>query len=113
MKGFSNISLDHESCLGFPLKASGINANAFYEAYMETTNRLWNPFTSGTTTYHSYLDGNFLVAVNLEQIGVTEGLLQARVRFPEIQDASELSLLWVPLTTKTLKIDRLGEVSVE
>ena len=54
-----------------------------------------------------------MVAVNLEQIGVTEGLLQARVRFPEIQAASELSLLWVPLTTKTLKIDRLGEVSVE
>ena len=105
--------LDHESCLGFPLKGSPENAIEFYEAYMETTNRLWNPFTSGTTRYESYLDGNFMIAVNLEQLGITEGLLQARIRFPEVQEASELSLLWVPLTTKTLKIDRLGEVNVE
>ena len=54
-----------------------------------------------------------MIVVNLEELGVTEGLLQARIVFPEIQTASELSLLWVPLTTKTLKIDRLGEVSVE
>ena len=80
---------------------------------METTVRLWDPFNSGTTRYESYLDGNFTIAVNLEQLGITEGLFQARVRFPEIQAASELSLLWVPSTTKTLKIDRLGEVSVE
>lgn len=87
--------------------------NEFYQAYMETTNRLWNPFTSGTTTLHAYLDGNFMIAVNLEQLGITEGLLQARIRFPEIQEASEISLLWVPLSTKTLKIDRMGEVTVE
>ena len=104
---------DHESCLGFPLKGSGNQAVEFYQAYLETTKRLWNPFTSGTTSFHSYRDGNFMIVVNLEELGVTEGLLQARIVFPEIQTASELSLLWVPLTTKTLKIDRLGEVSVE
>ena len=54
-----------------------------------------------------------MIAVNLEQLGITEGLLQARIRFPEIQEASEISLLWVPLSTKTLKIDRMGEVTVE
>ena len=80
---------------------------------METTNRLWNPFTSGTTTLDGYLEGNFMIAVNLEQLGITEGLLQARIRFPQIQAASDLSLLWVPLSTKTLKIDGRGEVTVE
>ena len=54
-----------------------------------------------------------MIAVNLEQLGITEGLLQARIRFPEVQDASELSLLWIPLSTKTLKIDKMGEVTVE
>ena len=95
------------------MKGSGNQAVEFYQAYLETTKRLWNPFTSGTTSFHSYRDGNFMIVVNLEELGVTEGLLQARIVFPEIQTASELSLLWVPLTTKTLKIDRLGEVSVE
>lgn len=80
---------------------------------METTKRLWNPFTSGTTTFEGYLDGNFMIAVNLEELGITEGLLQARIRFADIQQASSVSLLWVPLSTKTLKIDKNGEVSVE
>ena len=51
--------------------------------------------------------------MNLEELGITEGLLQARIRFADIQQASSVSLLWVPLSTKTLKIDKNGEVSVE
>ena len=105
--------LDHESCLGFPLKNIGGQPIEFYQAYLESTKRMWNPFTSGTITFLGYKDGNFMIAVNLEELGITEGLLQARVTFPETQPASELSLLWVPITTKTLKIDRVGEVSVE
>lgn len=54
-----------------------------------------------------------MIAVNLEDLGITEGLLQARIRFKDIQQASALSLLWVPLSTKTLKIDKAGEVTVE
>ena len=99
--------------LGFPLKGSGNQCLDFYQAYMETTKRLWNPFTSGTTTFHGFRNGNFMIAVNLEDLGITEGLLQARIRFKDIQQASALSLLWVPLSTKTLKIDKAGEVTVE
>ena len=95
------------------MRGNGNNAIEFYQAYMETTKRLWNPFTSGSTTFHGFLDGNFMIAVNLEALGITEGLLQAKVRFTEMQEASKVSLLWVPLSIKTLKIDKIGEVSVE
>lgn len=54
-----------------------------------------------------------MIVVNLEELGITEGLLQAKVRFLDVQSASTVSLLWVPLSTKTLKIDKLGEVTVE
>ena len=80
---------------------------------METTRRLWNPYTSGATSFSTFLDNNFLIVVNLEQFGITEGTLQARLRFTRTQEASTISLLWVPISTKTLRIDRGGEVTVE
>ena len=85
----------------------------FYQSYLETTRRLWNPFTSGTTSFSTFLDNSFLVVVNLEQLGITEGTLQAKLRFSKVLTASTLSLLWVPISTKTLRIDRSGEVTVE
>ena len=99
--------------MGFPLKGNGHSAVDFYQSYMNTTQRIWNPFTSGTTNFASFLDGGFLIAVNLDMLGIAEGLLQARVKFETIQNASEISLLWVPISTKTLKIDKTGEVTVE
>ena len=99
--------------LGFPLKGNGNGAVEFYQHYLSTTQRLWNPFTSSTTSFGNYLDGGFLIAVNLDMLGITEGLLQSRIKFATHQNASELSLLWVPITTKTLKIDKSGEVTVE
>lgn len=108
-----NYILDRESVQGFPLKGEGKTAVDFYQAYLESTRRLWNPFTSGTTNFQTFLDNNFLIVVNLEELGITEGLLQAKLRFSEPLDASTLSLLWVPMSTKTLRIDRSGEVTVE
>ena len=95
MKGYENTAVD------------------FYQSYLETTRRLWNPYTSGTTSFTAFLENGFLIVVNLEQLGITEGVLQVRLRFKEVQEASTTSLLWVPITTKTLRIDRSGEVTVE
>ena len=105
--------LDHEEVLGFPLKGSGNTAVDFYQSYLETTRRLWNPYTSGTTNFTSFLDNGFLIVANLDQLGITEGVLQVRLRFNTVQEASNISLLWVPIATKTLRIDRSGEVTVE
>lgn len=107
------IVLDRESVQGFPLKGAGNNAVDFYQSYMENTKRLWNPYTSGATSFPGFLDHSFLIVVNLEQLGITEGTLQAKLRFTKVQEASEVCLLWVPMTTKTLRIDRSGEVTVE
>lgn len=98
---------------GFPLRGEGNSAVDFYQSYLETTRRLWNPYTSGTTSFAGFLEYNFLIVVNLEQLGVTEGSLQARLRFNKVQEASTVSLLWVPMSTKILRIDRSGEVTVE
>ena len=95
------------------MKGSGNTAVDFYQSYLETTRRLWNPYTSGATSFTAFLDNNFLVVANLEQLGITEGTLQARLKFNKVLEASTVSLLWVPMSTKVLRIDRSGEVSVE
>ena len=68
---------------------------------------MWKTFTSETITFLGYKDDNFMIAMNPEELGITEELLQARVTFTETQPASELTILWVPIRTKTLKIDQL------
>ena len=95
------------------MKGAGSDAVDFYQSYLETTRRLWNPYTSGTTSFTSFLDHSFLIVANLEQLGIEEGTLQAKLRFTRTQTASTICLLWVPMVTKTLRIDRSGEVSVE
>lgn len=112
--GLSSIDvlIDQESILGFPLDGLGLNAVDFYHQYLNHTNRFANPWSSGVLTFKEYVDSNFMICINFEKLGITEGKIQLKLKFDEVLKDKKV-LLWVPVVERKLIFDKNLDVSVD
>ena len=58
------------------------------------------------------MQSTFVVVANLEKLKVTEGALSVKLRFSKPQE-KQIALIWMPVETRTLIVDRNLEVTVE
>jgi hypothetical protein len=112
--GLSSIDIlvDQESILGFPLSGLGLDAVEFYHQYLNNTNRFANPWSSGVLTFHEFVDSNFMICVNFEKLGISEGVIQLKLKFDTVLSEKKV-LLWVPVVERKLSFDKNLDVSVE
>ena len=103
---------DQESVLGFPLKGRNFGAIQFYENFLEGTNGLMNPYSSGVLNYHDFLQSNFIILVNFEKLHIESGMVQLKLKFDSML-SQKLVLLWVPVTEKKLIFSPDSDVTVE
>ena len=113
-QGLSTIDVlvDQESILGFPLSGIGLDAIDFYHQYLNHTNRFANPWSSGVLTFREYIDSNFMICINFEKLGITDGVVQLKLKFENVL-AEKKVLLWVPVVSRKLIFNKNLDVSVE
>ena len=112
--GLSSIDvlIDQESILGYPLDGLGLNAVDFYHQYLNHTNRFANPWASGVLTFKEFVDSNFMICINFEKLGITQGKIQLKLKFDEVLKDKKV-LLWVPVVERKLIFDKNLDVSVD
>ena len=62
--------------------------------------------------FKQFLNGNFIIVANLEKMKITEGALQVKLEFDQVQK-EKLVFLWMPVFERKLIIDRNLDVAVE
>ena len=62
--------------------------------------------------FKQFLNGNFIIVANLEKMKITEGALQVKLEFDQVQ-REKLVFLWMPVFERKLIIDRNLDVAVE
>ena len=64
------------------------------------------------TQFKHYLDGGFIIVANLEKMKISEGALQVKLQFDQVQTSKRV-FLWMPVYHRKLVIDRNLDVAVE
>ena len=64
------------------------------------------------TSFEHFLDGGFIVLINFEKMKISEGALQVKLQFDEVQKTKRV-FLWMPVYDRKLIIDRNLDVAVE
>lgn len=104
------ILLDHIKLEGFPLVS---NAD-FYNNFLVMTDRYQNPWSSGVLPLIQFIDGNFFIVVNFENLERTEAQTQLHVKLSFKKVLGEkFALLYMPMTKRTLTISPDGDVNVD
>ena len=103
---------DGESITTFPLQGQGNAGYEFYQHYLKQTNRYMNPWSSGTSTFHDFMEYNFMVVANLDKMKIKDGALQVKLKFKDAL-ADKLILLWMPVFNRKLVFDQNLNVTVE
>ena len=62
--------------------------------------------------FKDFIHSNFILVLNLEKMKLSEGMLQLKMKFNNIQSNKHV-LLWMPVYEKKLQIDKNLDVSVE
>ena len=63
-------------------------------------------------SWKNYRDGNFIHVINFEKLGITDGILQIRMKFARAKD-EPMVLVWVPMVERNIVFENSGEVHVD
>lgn len=109
LKSFE-ILIDNLKIEGFPL----ITNADFYNNFLVATDRYMNPWSSGVLPFIQFVEGNFFIIVNFEQLEKIEGSTHIHVKLSFNKALTEkFTLLYMPMTQRVLTITPDGDVSVD
>jgi len=104
-----DVLLDNNGIEGFPLKT---NAD-FYHNFLVHTDRYMNPWSSGVLPLSNFMQGNFFIVVNFENLEREDhSHFHVKLSFSEPL-AEKFVLLYMPITQRTLTITPDGDVRAE
>ena len=105
------IFLDGVTITEYPLKTqSGLYTN-FYHKFLQQTNSIQNPLSSGLISREQFENGNFFIVENLKKKNLFSGQLTAAIKFKNML-LTKLYFLMIPIYQKQLVFDEALNVSV-
>ena len=84
----------------------------FYETFLQGTNRFMNAHSSGVLSFHDFVQSNFIILANFENLEIDSGMIQLKIKFESIL-SEKMVLLWIPVHEKKLVFSSDNDVTVE
>lgn len=106
------ILVDSQPIANHPLKMKDSNSIEFFTNYLRNTNRFYNPFSTGSLSFHDFAETNFLVFSNLKNDNYTHGQCTLKMKFEAILP-QKLFCVFIPIYEKKIIFDSYYNVQVQ
>ena len=101
------VLVNSEPLPGHPLTTD----TKFYYSFLQNTDRLYNPWSSGVLPFHHYVKHNFFVVINFENLKRDSGPLHVKLRFQKNLD-EKFHLISMPVYAKKFVRTPHNDISV-
>jgi hypothetical protein len=106
-----DLQIDSTSLPFMPINSSANQVVDFYVSYLNMTKRYLNAWSSGVTSFPTFINSNFMIVYDFSKQNSTTGNLQMKLKFKTVLP-NKLVVLCMPIYQRTLSFDKNLSVSV-